>query len=56
MIVTYLTSYKDNTKKSPLNTDFEKGANWELANNYDTSNKVYIDPKLVPLVRIISRG
>lgn len=56
MIVPYLVSYKTNTKKSPLNSDFENGANWELANNYDTSNKVYIDPKLVPLVRIISRG
>ena len=56
MIVPYLISYKTQSNKSPLNTDFENGANWELANNNDTSNKVYIDPKLVPLVRIISRG
>ena len=56
MIVPYLISYKDQTKKSPLNSDFANGSNWELANNNDSSNKVYIDPKLVPLVRIKSRG
>ena len=39
-----------------MNADFEKGANWELANNNETSNKKYVNDKLIPVVRIISRG
>lgn len=56
MIVPTYISYKDTTKKSPMNSDFEKGANWELANNNETSNKQYVDDKLIPVVRVISRG
>lgn len=56
MIVPYLISYKQTSKISPLNTDFENGANWELVNDGATSNKKYIDDKLIPVVRIISRG
>ena len=53
MIVPYLISYKDTTKISPMNEDFEKGANWELVND---GNGKYVEPKLIPVVRIISRG
>ena len=58
MIVPTLISYKTTNKISPENTDFENGANWELVNNGETSaaNKVYVDDKLIPVVRIISRG
>lgn len=56
MIVPYLISYKTTSKISPLNTDFENGANWELVNDGATSNKKYVDDKLIPVVRIISRG
>ena len=53
MIVPTLISYKETSKISPENTDFEKGANWELVND---GNGVYVDDKLIPVVRIISRG
>ena len=33
--------------------DFEKGANWELVND---GNGKFVEPKLIPVVRIISRG
>jgi hypothetical protein len=57
MIVPYLISYKGTGTVSPENTDFENGANWELANNNKTgSAKVYVDDKLIPVARIISRG
>lgn len=58
MIVPTLISYKTTTKVSPLNEDFADGKNWELVNNGEaqTSNKVYVDDKLIPVVRIISRG
>lgn len=56
MIVPTYISYKNTTKKSPLNSDFENGANWELANNNNSSNKIYVDDKLIPVVRIKSRG
>lgn len=56
MIVPTYISYKDTTKKSPMNADFEKGANWELANNKETGSVVYVDDKLIPVVRVISRG
>lgn len=56
MIVPTLISYKDTSKISPQNTDFENGANWELVNDGAQSNKVYVDDKLIPVVRIISRG
>lgn len=53
MIVPYLISYKETSKISPMNEDFEKGANWELVND---GNGKYVEPKLIPVVRIISRG
>lgn len=56
MIVPYLISYKTTTAISPLNSDFENGANWELVNDGAVSNKKYVDHKLIPVVRIISRG
>ena len=57
MVVPYLISYKGTGTVSPRNTDFENGANWELANNDKTgSAKVYVDDKLIPVARIISRG
>ncbi len=56
MIVPTYISYKTTTKVSPENTDFENGANWELANDASTPTKVYVDDKLIPVARIISRG
>ena len=58
MIVPTLISYKATNKVSPANSDFETGSNWELVNNGETAsaNKVYVDDKLIPIVRIISRG
>lgn len=40
---------------SPTNTEFEKGANWELVNDGSTTKK-YINHKAIPIARIISRG
>lgn len=57
MIVPYLISYKGTGTVSPENSDFETGANWELVNNDKTGNaKVYVDDKLIPVARIISKG
>ena len=57
MIVPTLISYKGTGKISPENTDFANGSNWELVNNGKTGNaKVYIDDKLIPVARVISRG
>lgn len=57
MVVPTYISYKNTSKISPENSDFENGSNWELANNAETgNNKVYIDDKLIPCARIISRG
>lgn len=57
MVVPTYISYKGTGSVSPENSDFEDGSNWELANNDKTGNaKVYVDGKLIPVVRIISRG
>ena len=57
MIVPTLISYKGTGTVSPTNTNFATGSNWELANNDKTgANKVYVDDKLIPVARIISRG
>ena len=57
MIVPTLISYKTTNKVSPANSDFETGSNWELVNNGETGDdKVYVDDKLIPVARIISRG
>lgn len=56
MIVPTLISYKNTQKISPENSDFENGANWELVNDGAVSNTKYVDDKLIPVARIISRG
>lgn len=56
IIVPYLISYKGTGAVSPTNANFATGSNWELANNGDSDSKVYVDDKLIPVVRIISRG
>lgn len=57
VIVPMFISYKGTGTVSPTASDFETGSNWELVNNDKTGNaKVYVDDKLIPLARIISRG
>ena len=57
MIVPTLISYKGTGTVSPENSDFATGSNWELVNNDKTgANKVYVDDKLIPVARVISRG
>ena len=42
---------------SPTVAELETGANWEVANNGQTSTaKKFVNDKLIPLARIISRG
>ena len=57
IIVPMYISYKGTDAISPENSDFATGSNWELANNGKTGDsKVYVDDKLIPVARIISRG
>lgn len=57
MIVPTLISYTKTSAVSPLNSDFEDGDNWDLVNNNETGvNKKVVDDKLIPVVRIVSRG
>lgn len=57
MIVPMYISYKGTGTVSPTNANFETGSNWELVNNDKTgANKVYVDDKLIPVARIISKG
>ena len=56
IIVPYLISYKGTGSVSPTNSALATGSNWELANDGAAENKVYVDAKLIPVVRIISRG
>ena len=56
IIVPYLISYKGTGSVSPTNSALATGSNWELANDGASENKVYVDGKLIPVVRIISRG
>lgn len=57
VIVPQYISYKTKTAKSPTNADLETGSNWEVANNGESGgSKKYVDGKLIPVVRIISRG
>jgi len=56
IIVPYLISYKGTGSVSPTNTALATGSNWELANDGDAVSKTYVDNKLIPIVRIISRG
>lgn len=46
-------SYKDESKICPDETDFEKGANWELVSDNEGE---FIDHKAIAIARIISRG
>lgn len=41
---------------SPTDDELEKGANWELVNNKNDDKKEYIDHKLIPIARVITRG
>ena len=56
IIVPYLISYKGTGAVSPTNANLATGSNWELANDGAENNTVYVDGKLIPVVRIISRG
>ena len=57
MIVPTYISFKGTGTVSPTNEDFATGSNWELANNDKSgAEKVYVDDKLITVVRIISRG
>ena len=57
MIVPMYISYKGTGTVSPTNDNFATGSNWELANNdKEGGSKVYVDDKLIPVARIISRG
>ena len=56
IIVPYLISYKGTGSVSPTNANLATGSNWELANDADNDTKTYVDGKLIPVVRIISRG
>lgn len=57
VIVPQYISYKSKTAVSPTNADLETGSNWEVANNAGVGvNKKVVDTKLIPVVRIISRG
>ena len=57
IIVPMYISYKGTDAISPENSDFATGSNWELANNGKIGDsKVYVDDKLIPVARIISRG
>ena len=57
VIVPQYISYKSKTALSPTNEQLETGSNWEVANNGATGiNKKFVDTKLIPVVRIISRG
>ena len=40
---------------SPTNAELEDGQNWEVVND-DGETKEYVNTKLVPVVRILSRG
>ena len=56
IIVPYLISYKGTGAVSPTDANLATGSNWELANDGAAENKTYVDGKLIPVVRIISRG
>lgn len=57
VIVPTLISYikASQATLSPTNAELEDGKNWELVND-DGDVKEYVDSKLVPIVRIISKG
>lgn len=40
---------------SPTKVQLETGSNWEIVNDQDASSKTYVNDKLIPFARIISR-
>ena len=54
----YGISFKQNSMAtlSPTNEELEMGANWELVNTNDSTKKLYIAHKAIPIARIISLG
>ena len=56
MIVPKYISYKGTGSVSPTNANFADGSKWELANDNDSVSKTYVDDKLIPVARIISKG
>lgn len=56
MIVPKYISYKGTGTVSPTNANFADGSKWELANDNDNDSKTYVDAKLIPVARIISKG
>ena len=56
IIVPTLISYKGTGAVSPSNSALATGSNWELVNDQDAVSKTYVDDKLIPIARIISRG
>lgn len=56
IIVPMYISYKGTGTVSPTNANLATGSNWELANDNDNDSKTYVDDKLIPVARIISRG
>lgn len=52
----YGISFKNTSILSPTDEQLESGSNWELANNANSTSKEYIDPKYIPIARIITRG
>lgn len=56
IIVPTLISYKGTGSVSPSNEALATGSNWELVNDGASENKIYVDDKLIPIVRIVSRG
>lgn len=41
---------------SPTGAELATGSNWEIVNDGDLSSKTYVNNKMIPFVRIISRG
>lgn len=41
---------------SPTNAELEIGSNWQLVNSKETSGRIYIAHKAIPIARIISLG
>lgn len=41
---------------SPTNTELEIGSNWQLVNSKESSGRIYIAHKAIPIARIISLG
>ena len=53
----YGISFKEPSFISPTNEQLENGANWEIANSNEPSNKKeYFPIKAIPIARIITRG